>query len=330
MGKGAFSTAVLCNKRNENNGKYVIKIMDTTAMASKYKTKQMMYDAISNEIFILDILRTHCEKYIMCYVKTIIEGPTLYIVCEYLENYKSLDTIYKTDYHSVDVLAKLYNNLLMGMDKIHSLNICHRDIKPANIMYNTQTYDIKFIDFGMSLLFINDITRPNVILSAGTPNYLYPPFYAANLRIANVPITMDNVKKADNFALGMVVFMLLSKGKTMIQYVDKVRKPDRDDILNFNENMDEEYNKPILHPIYRLENQVAKYARENNMMHKYFSDLFELTSRPDVPDEVAEAPVPVPVQVPVPDTKNTEVVKGGEKKSRRRRSNYTYTRKHRR
>lgn len=266
LGKGAFGSAMLCNRLSENNAKYVIKIIDFSKIPEK--SKPANYNLITNEIFILDILRTSCDEYIMCYIKTLFQGPFVYIVCEYLENYNTLDKIFQTEY-SVETIAKLCNNLTLGLEKIHSLNICHRDIKPQNIMYNFDTNKIKYIDFGFSVLAIDGTIKPNIAL-AGTPNYIYPP-----MRHSSV-FTFDMLKQADKFALGMVIFLLLSKGKTIFTYINERPAKEITELYRFNENLYQQVSSPRLNDIFVLENELEKYDTEHGLTYVSFTTLMGL------------------------------------------------------
>lgn len=57
------------------------------------------------------------------------------------------------------------------IEYLHSIHICHRDIKLDNIMVNTDTFDIKLIDFGFSTKFSD---RGNLKGKIGTPYYVAP------------------------------------------------------------------------------------------------------------------------------------------------------------
>lgn len=267
LGKGAFGSAFLCNKQSENNAKYVIKVIDLSKI-TKYAVKRKMYDSVMNEIFILSILRAHCDEYIMCYVKSIILDPIIYIVCEYLENYNTLDKLFLDN--SVETIAKICNNLLLGLKKLHSLNVCHRDIKPANIMYNVESLNIKYIDFGFSTLSIDNTIKSNTSRKVGTPNYLYPGLYTP------VDLTFELLQRADNFSLGMVFFTLLTKGKVVQLYL-KMNLRSHDDVFEFNSDLQNHIQNPLLNPIYVLENQIMEYSKNNNLDYVDFATLMGLT-----------------------------------------------------
>jgi serine/threonine protein kinase len=298
LGKGNFGTALLCRKQSENNAKYVIKKLDFSKIPDNKKSKS--FDNISNEIYILDILRPHCGEYIMCYIKTIIQDPFIYIVCEFLENFSPLNDIFD-EVSSFVILARLCNNLLVGLEKIHSLNVCHRDIKPQNIMYNIHTFDIKYIDFGFSLAFVGNITKSGVAVSTGTPNYLYPPFYPGN---TYPPITFDIMKLADRFSLGMLFFVLISRGKTIASVVLKKRIT-VDQLYEFNEQLNVHMLNPVLYEYFKRENKIAKYAVDNGLKYEYFTTLMGLTNRPVIVDNIQPMPT---IQEEV-----KEEVKGGKR-----------------
>lgn len=48
--------------------------------------------------------------------------------------------------------AKLYSQLIDGIEYMHQLKIVHRDLKPENLLLD-QNKDIKIIDFGLSNLY---------------------------------------------------------------------------------------------------------------------------------------------------------------------------------
>lgn len=236
LGQGAFGKALLCNKQTENNKPYVIKVINLLENSSPSRA----YELVMNEIFILDVLRNSCDEYIMCYIRTIIKDPMIYIVCEYLENYKPISQLIKQRDYNTQNLARLCNNLWLGLEKLHSLNIYHRDIKPDNVMYNVNSWDIKYIDFGLAAMYIDGVTNSNTRVAVGTPNYLYPKLLTNNAKRTDGAIVLpsgETLKLADMFSLGMMFFVLLTKGKTVYQLMDVPISNNPKEVYKFNANL---------------------------------------------------------------------------------------------
>ncbi len=76
-------------------------------------------------------------------------------------------------------------------------NIAHRDVKAENILVNTDTKEIKLLDFGFSCLFV-----PNELVTSGcgTPSHTAPEV------INQEPF--DPVK-ADVWSSGILLFFML-------------------------------------------------------------------------------------------------------------------------
>jgi serine/threonine protein kinase len=51
---------------------------------------------------------------------------------------------------SSDVVQDLSQQLLRGLDFLHSINIVHRDLKPSNILLTGDQKTLKIADFGLS------------------------------------------------------------------------------------------------------------------------------------------------------------------------------------
>lgn len=93
------------------------------------------------------------------------------------------------------------------MNYIHTVGIVHRDLKPENIMIvldpvKQTVKQVKLIDFGFAN-FITNIQNKEEAL-CGTTNYLAPE------SLEQKKITF----KVDNFALGVILYFLLSGTKS--------------------------------------------------------------------------------------------------------------------
>ena len=46
--------------------------------------------------------------------------------------------------------------MLNAIEILHQNGICHRDFKPENVIFVGSTYDLKLIDFGFTVKFLNE------------------------------------------------------------------------------------------------------------------------------------------------------------------------------
>ena len=109
---------------------------------------------------------------------------------------------------NINHLSVIVKGLITGLEDIHELKIAHRDIKPENIMINVDTWDIKYIDFGVSchLCDVYDV--------AGTLHYIAPAFISHNVLQGELFTgTLSNFKQwaaADIWSLGLTIMELIS------------------------------------------------------------------------------------------------------------------------
>lgn len=73
----------------------------------------------------------------------------LFLVMEYCPNGELFDYIVRKERLQVDEACRFYQQLVSGVQYLHSLGIVHRDLKPENMLLDEQ-YNIKIVDFGLS------------------------------------------------------------------------------------------------------------------------------------------------------------------------------------
>lgn len=279
LGQGSFGSVYLYNDKVDNsngNKKYAVKQIE---IANDFE-----YDKYLKELLILDVLRTNCQTHVMCYKESYIDFETskVYIVCEYLDDYVVLTEYYnnaksETNNPNIEALAKLFHNLINGMNKMHEMNVYHRDIKPDNIMYNTKTYDVKYIDFGLSILPVGNkriILPTSTKLKVGTPNYMDPNIttYEKKSEPAKYEDMIKLLKNADRFSLGMTLFMLLSNGKLIYQLTNTK--------INYNIELTEYYKElkrvlqdEVFNNINDIDKQIKTVANKSNLTYESYKSL---------------------------------------------------------
>lgn len=130
------------------------------------------------------------------------------------------------------VFYKVATDVVSGLDYLHGKGITHRDLKPANILVSNQHYCLvpnlaevekisselplvcKLTDFGESRS--QDINTNTIVSSKtnrvnrGTPVFMAPELLVKEFQL---PVaTFEDLKKADMWAYGMVLFSLTNPG----------------------------------------------------------------------------------------------------------------------
>lgn len=87
-----------------------------------------------------------------------------------------------------------------GLAHIHRRNIVHRDVNPANIVWNTETGQVRLIDFGISQVLSRSTARNRMF--SGTPPYMSPEQTGRMNR--------DVDCRSDLYSLGVTLYELLT------------------------------------------------------------------------------------------------------------------------
>jgi serine/threonine protein kinase len=157
---------------------------------------------IQREVNVLEHLLGHCNKSILCYRGFLEDRSNWYIISEFLDGYRTLQFLNIDEYHHIQIL---FQNIISGLKLIHQLGVSHGDIKPQNIMFNPETFDIKYLDFGVSCQ-SDDLCLSEVIV--GTPDYMSPEFLDHIVNKKKRKFGLLDRQKADLWALGILFFQL--------------------------------------------------------------------------------------------------------------------------
>lgn len=210
-------------------------------------TKTIMVDnsepflfELVKELAFMRILQKMCVKYVIC-------GALLTKLHEQKNN--KIKAVMHMEYFgpslvsyiniklSYSQIITLMYNMSLGLQYIHEMGFVHRDVKPDNIVVNTDTLDIKYIDFGSACMdpeyVPQTITNENIKLlshkteelslqlsrhdmetclhkAVGTPFFIAPELIISanddDLKHFGIP----EWKKADIWSLGVTFYELLT------------------------------------------------------------------------------------------------------------------------
>ena len=155
---------------------------------------------LGQEANILERIQSDCINHLPCLVD-VIRDPVTERVNAIITEYISGETLDKFSDLSLDEIDKIATDLLVALTTIHSRGIVHRDLKMENIIFDRENRNAFLIDFGAA------ITR-DTSLFAGSPRHISPEMYKAKR-----PFTVDQMKRSDLYALGMVLYRLVNQRK---------------------------------------------------------------------------------------------------------------------
>ncbi|GFP26800.1 serine/threonine protein kinase [Candidatus Hakubella thermalkaliphila] len=126
------------------------------------------------------------------------EGPTFYIIMEYVEGLSLEELVERVGELRVSEATSIIYQLCDAIEAAHLANIIHKDIKPANIMI-TRRGRIKVTDFGIADI-LGEMSSDSRKYVAGTVVYMSPEQYEGQ--------RVDF--KSDIFSIGVVAYELLT------------------------------------------------------------------------------------------------------------------------
>lgn len=104
----------------------------------------------------------------------------------------------------IDLVGVIYE-ICSAMDHVHKNKIIHRDLKPKNILINSNKH-VKICNFGIAKI-LDETTLTSITHNNGTFLFMAPEMFQLD-KIYN--------EKVDVYAFGVVLFFILTKGKSPI------------------------------------------------------------------------------------------------------------------
>jgi serine/threonine protein kinase len=161
LGEGAFGKVKVATHIHTKE-KVAIKILDKTKMDDEDDIKR-----VQKEINILKKLR---HKNIIQLYEIMESKKNLYIVMEYCEERELFDHIVNKKRLTDIEACKMFQEIIDGVEYLHSQNITHRDLKPENLLLDWKKC-VKISDFGLSTHYDKDSLLQT---PCGTPSYAPP------------------------------------------------------------------------------------------------------------------------------------------------------------
>ena len=116
---------------------------------------------------------------------------------EYANAGELFDYIVQHDRVVDEQAAFFFQQILHGVEHLHSNGICHRDLKPENLLLEREDHNLKLIDFGLSNTY-----KPKQLLSTacGSPCYAAPEMIAGKDYVG---------VKVDVWSCGVILYAML-------------------------------------------------------------------------------------------------------------------------
>ncbi|XP_033636958.1 serine/threonine-protein kinase Nek8-like [Asterias rubens] len=189
VGRGAYGTVYLCRRLSDQ------KLIIIKQIPVEQMTREERQVAV-NEAKVLAMLD---HPNIIEYYENFLEDKALSIVMEYAEG----GTLFEYLQHRGNALLeegevlRLFSQLLLSLQHVHSKQILHRDLKTQNILLNKRRDVVKIGDFGISKILSSKSKAFTVV---GTPCYISPELCEGK------PYN----QKSDIWAVGCVLYELLT------------------------------------------------------------------------------------------------------------------------
>ena len=138
LGNGAFGTVFWAEIKDQ---KFAIKEIS--------KQTALKYDKVKSVFRERDLLQMIESRFIVNLSCTLQDMDSLYFVMEFVNN-GSLSGLIESGRRAklpLKVIKFTIAEIVLGLEYLHSKNICHRDLKPDNILYGKK-YHVKICDFG--------------------------------------------------------------------------------------------------------------------------------------------------------------------------------------
>jgi len=168
--------------------------------------KQIKIDTQNKNLVLkeIEVLKKVEHPNIVQYYNFLKEDNYIFIIMEFLEGGTLKEYIQENkDNITEEIASEIIKQIFNALSYLHySCDVCHRDVKPENIMFSEKNNisSLKLLDFGLSSDSFESKLR---MQNCGTLTYMAPE------QISGVIYS----KAVDVWSVGIILYMLLNKGK---------------------------------------------------------------------------------------------------------------------
>ncbi len=254
LGEGSFGKVF--KAREMSTGRILaVKKMSINHSEKKY----------SNIIKEINLLKHLDHPNIVKYYDYFEEEDYIYLMMEYLEG-GTLQQYMKENTNITENDARIIiKQLLTALSYLHyTCDICHRDVKPENIMFSNKNEitGLKLLDFGLSS---DRFESKNYLENCGTLIYMAPE--QINKMIYS--------KAVDVWSVGIILYMLLNKGKNPFYNKGEsqeviIHKITNNNIVYFNDCLISEMGKHLINKLLK-KNSSYRYTIRSALDHPWIT-----------------------------------------------------------
>ena len=152
----------------------------------------------------IEVLKKVEHPNIVKYFNFLKEDNYIFIIMEFLEGGTLKEYIQENSQNiTEDIAREIIKQIFNALSYLHySCDVCHRDVKPENIMFSEKNNisSLKLLDFGLSSDSFESKLR---LQNCGTLTYMAPEQISGAIYS----------KAVDVWSVGIILYMLLNKGK---------------------------------------------------------------------------------------------------------------------
>jgi len=190
LGEGSYGSVNRCRHKNVGQG-------SSEPRACKAISKRRASpDLVAREV---EVMRSVDHPNVVRLYETFQDHSMVYLVMEICEGGELLEAITSAESFTEVQAASVMQQVVRGVNYMHSKYVCHRDLKPENFLLQApgpiESCTVKIIDFGLATIFQEGSMMKSRV---GSPYYMSPEV-----------LKKSYTQATDMWSLGVVMYAML-------------------------------------------------------------------------------------------------------------------------